>query len=258
MKTRVLQIINVLSFAAMVTVNVLANILPINNRTTGALSDSYPNLFVPAGLTFAIWGVIYLLLLLFSVYQLKGFVKRRNASVDTIGIYFILSSAANIGWIFAWHYQKVLASLLLMLILLISLITIYIRLGIGRQKVTMLERWLIHLPVSVYLGWITVATIANVTALLVHAGWNGFGLSPVFWTVAVTAAALAITIAMLLTRRDAAYALVVVWALVGIVIKRSGDHPVLMPVMVMTVGAVVLICACIIYVLMRPKAVRRR
>ena len=226
--TRILKVLNILAFAGMVLVNGLATTLPINGMGTGELSDLYPNLFVPAGLTFSIWGVIYLLLLGFVIYQA---LHRSDEVVKRIGWLFIISSAANIAWIFAWHYTLVGLSFLIMLVLLASLIMLYLRLGIGLPESrrplerTRGNRSLVFGPFSVYLGWITVATIANATALLVHLNWNGFGASQSFWTVFVIAAALVITILMLVTRRDIAYSLVVIWALLGIVIKRAFEDP---------------------------------
>lgn len=215
-----LKILNLLAFLATIAVNAMANALPINGKTTGELSDLYPNLFVPSGLTFSIWGLIYLLLAAFIVYQVAA--QGRNAAdfLQRIGPLFILASAANIGWIFLWHYQRVSASLVVMLVLLASLLAIYLRLGIGVQASSWPEKLLVRLPFSVYLGWITVATIANVTAVLVHAGWNRFGASEQFWTVVVLVVATAITLAVLFTRNDLFYALVILWAFIGILIKR--------------------------------------
>jgi hypothetical protein len=173
-----LSILNLLGFLGTVVVNGLANALPLNNKTTGELSDLYPNLFVPAGLTFAIWGLIYVLLAIFVIYQLIPSVRRDAQKVDfvqRIGLLFFISSIANIGWIFAWHYEIVPLSLVLMLILLGYLIAIYLRLNIGKSEATKSEKYLVHLPFSVYLGWITIATIANVTALLVDINWNTWG-----------------------------------------------------------------------------------
>jgi hypothetical protein len=221
-------VLNLVGFVGTVVVNALANALPINNITTGELSDLYPNLFVPAGLTFSIWGLIYLLLAVFVVYQLGAALRARGAGgelLDRIGALFVVASAANIGWIFAWQYRLVGLSLVLMLVLLASLLALYLRLRVGVSSATARERYLVHLPFSVYLGWITVATIANVTALLVNAGWNRFGAGEAFWTVAVIAVAAVITLGVLFSRRDIFYSLVVVWALVGIVIKRTSVDP---------------------------------
>lgn len=225
-KTRLrknLSILNLLGFLGMVIINYLAVTLPLNNKTTGELSDQYPNLFVPAGFTFSIWGVIYLLLAIFIVYQLVYAFRKntQNSSfLEKIGILFFVSSLANFGWIFAWHFELVSLSLFLMLILLVSLMAIYVKLQIGRSDSSKSEKYLVHLPFSVYLGWITIATIANTTALLVNLGWNRFGLSEQFWTVAVIIIGIAISLTILFYRKDIFYCLVVNWALLGILIKR--------------------------------------
>jgi hypothetical protein len=218
-----LSVLNLLGFLGTVVVNALANILPINNITTGELSDLYPNLFVPWGRTFAIWGLIYVLLGIFVIYQLLPSVRRDPQKVDfvrRIGPLFFLSCLANIGWIFAWHYQVLPLSLVLMLVLLGCLLAIYLRLNVGKADASRALRYFVHLGFSVYLGWITIATIANVTALLVDINWNTWGLGEQFWAVAVIAVGIAIALSMLFTRKDAYYCLVVDWALAGILIKR--------------------------------------
>jgi hypothetical protein len=223
---RVLQAANIVAFVATIVVNTLASTVGLNGSQTGALSDALPNLFVPSGLTFSVWGVIYIFLLLFTVYQSWGlFSARREAPlfVAKIGWLFFIASAANIGWLLLWHWRQVGWSQLAMLALLACLIAIYLLLGTGRTAATPSERWFARIPFSVYLGWITVATIANATALLVKAGWGGFGVAPQVWTIAVIVAAVLITLIVLATRRDAAYALVVAWALAGIALKRSAD-----------------------------------
>lgn len=223
-RVTVLKAVNLIAFVGTVVVNALANTLPINGWTTGALSDRYPNLFVPAGLTFSIWGVIYLLLGAFIVYQIAA---GRNAdrAVERVGVWFFLSSLLNIGWILAWHYLQVALSLAIMIALLLTLIVIYLRLGIGRNTAGTAERFFVRLPFSVYLGWISVATIANVSAFLVNAGWSGGPFSEQLWTVAVVLIGAALTIAVVLTRADIGYGLVVIWAYVGIILKRSSAPP---------------------------------
>jgi hypothetical protein len=163
---------------------------------------------------------------LFVIYQIVSVIKRSAqglAFTGQIGIFFFISCVANTGWIFAWHYKLLPLSLVLMLLLLGSLITIYVRLRTGMSGAPKSERYMVHLPFSVYLGWITIATIANVTALLVDAGWNNFGLSGQFWGVLVIVVGIAITLIVLTTRRDIFYALVVDWALLGILLKRLAD-----------------------------------
>jgi len=212
-----LRFVNFLAFLGTVAVNALAVILPLGGRSTGELSDMYPNLFVPAGLTFSVWGVIYLLLGAYAVFQLVAY----RPYVDRIGWLFMLSSLANMGWIVAWHEIKVALSFLVMLVLLGSLVAIYLKLFIGRSTGSAAEKWLVHVCFSTYLGWITVATVANATALLVHLGWGRFGLSEPFWAITMVAAATLISLLMLLRRGDIFHALVVLWALFGIILKRT-------------------------------------
>lgn len=220
---KLIQILNIVAFGAMVYVNYLSNALPINGRTPGEISDSLPNLFVPAGLTFSIWGVIYLLLLGFVIYQAKDLFKS-NADNDSwfsqIGVLFILTCGANIGWIFSWHYGHYLVSVGVMATFLILLITIYQRLSIGRGRVSSTVKWLVHTPFSVYLGWITVAMIANVTAYLVSIGWDGFGILDVYWAIIMIMIAAYIGQKVLSNRGDIAYGLVLLWAFFGIVLKQ--------------------------------------
>ena len=221
MDRRTLQAANVVGFVAVVAVNALANALPLNGVTTAQLSDSYPNLFVPAGYVFGIWGVIYLLLLVFTVYQARP--AQRDADfLGKIGWLFLLSCVFNAAWIFLWHWRLVPASVLVMLGLLGTLIMIYTRLDVGRGEPGRDLRLYVHLPFSVYLGWITVAPIANVTALLVSWGWPSFGPAAVNWTLLVIAVAVALSLANVWLRGDVGYNLVLVWALAGIAVKQWG------------------------------------
>ncbi|MGB5924944.1 MAG: hypothetical protein WBH01_02495 [Dehalococcoidia bacterium] len=253
----ILSILNLLGFLATVVVNALASILPINGITTGELSDLYPNLFVPAGLTFAIWGLIYVLLGIFVIYPLIPRVRRDPQKVEfvqRIGSLFFISCIANIGWIFAWHYQILPLSLVLMLILLGSLLAIYLRLNIGKSDAPKAERYLVHLPFSVYLGWITIATIANVTALLVDIDWMRWGLTQQFWAVAVIIVGIAIALSVLFTRKDIYYSLLVDWALLGILLKRLSVTTVpAQSVVVVTIVGLVLVSGGIIAQLIRKR-----
>jgi hypothetical protein len=259
-KTRtnlILAILNVIGFLGTITVNGLANALPLNNRSTGELSDQYPNLFVPAGITFSIWGIIYVLLAVFVVYGLVVATRKdtvRSAFLEKIGVLFFISCLANIGWIFAWHYEVIPLSFVLMLVLLGCLIAIYLRLRVGKSEAAVGERYLVHLPFSVYMGWITIATIANVTALLVYVNWNAFGIGEQVWAVAVIAVGIAISLVILRERRDIFYCLVVDWALLGIWIKRVADNTVPdQSVIIAAITGMVLITAGIIFQLLRKK-----
>ena len=204
--------------------NTLANALPLGGLGTGELSDLYPNLFVPAGITFSIWGLIYLGLLGFVV---AGFVfacrSEPGGPLEAIGPWFVVNTLANGLWIVAWHHQFVPLSLLLMGVLLASLIAMYLRLGIGRTPSrSALETWAVRVPVSVYLGWITVATIANVTTLAIDLGAPAYGAVPAALTVGVLVVAVGITGRMLAVHADVAFGAVVLWAILGIALARSG------------------------------------
>lgn len=212
-----------IAFAGVVVVNALANALPLNGYGTGVLSDMIPNLFVPAGLTFAIWGLIYLLLALYVAVVLQGAFGKGGAGRwgRADGVLFCVNALFNMGWIFAWHWRAIWLSMLLMLGILATLVALLERAHAAAPvHERPIARFALTVPVQVYLGWICVATIANATALLVTAGWDGFGLAPEFWTVLVIAAGLGIGAALLFLRDAWASALVVVWAYAGIVNKR--------------------------------------
>jgi hypothetical protein len=212
-----------LTFLIMVSVNALANILPIGGKNTGQISDSYPNLFAPAGLTFSIWGLIYLLLAGYTVYQFGYFQKEKSVIRDglltKVGVLFSISSVANAIWIFSWHYEILSASMMLMIVILACLILI--NQILRKEKLTTSEKIFVRLPFSVYFGWITVATIANATTFLVSTGFDGLGLADAAWTVIMISAGALIGIATMLRNRDIAYGLVVIWAYAGIIIKHT-------------------------------------
>lgn len=225
---RLLAIITVLALAGVITVNGLANALPLNGVGTGQLSDELPNFFVPAGITFAVWGLIYLLLAGYvGAVVMDAFSGRAGSAwTATDAALFLANAAANIGWIFAWHWRLVRLALLLMIVILATLILLEERnfrrlkagasLGIAKP----FRRFLLSAPINVYLGWIMVASIANATALLVSLGWNGWGLDPRIWAVIVIDVATILAVSLVLYRRAIAAPLVVVWAFAGIVIKR--------------------------------------
>jgi benzodiazapine receptor len=226
-KLGIIQGVNLIAYVVVVIINSIAGATGLNGKTTGAISNSIPNLFTPAGYVFSIWGVIYILLAIFVIFQLLP--SQRNKPFHLkINYFFILSCIANIIWLFLWHYNQPVISLLAMFVLLGLLISIYRRLGIGLSEVSLREKLCVHLPFSVYLGWITVAPIANVSAALVVVGWNGFGLSAVTWTDLVIIIALIITLAVIFTRRDIAYGLVIIWAVGGILVKQSNEQSIVL------------------------------
>lgn len=221
-----LKIFVALAYAGMIAVNYLANALPIGGVTTGEASDSYANLFTPAGLTFSIWGLIYLLLAIFVVFFSMRFGKKSNSKRNEIlsktGKLFIINALANICWIFAWHYGMILLSVAIMLVILGTLIMIANLLN--KEKFSLPEKAWLLLPFSVYFGWITVATIANITVLLVSLNWNGFGIADNIWTIIILLVGATIGILRAAKDKNIPYILVFVWAYGGIWLKHSSEN----------------------------------
>lgn len=250
-KNNILAIAVFVTYIAMVTVNGLANALPINGQDTGTISDFYANLFAPAGITFTIWGLIYLLLLGHSIYQLvKGKKLYEEQSYKSIGLWFTFSSIINSIWIFTWHYEIIWLSLILMVGILVSLITI--NMILRNMELSFKEKIFIRIPFAVYFGWITVASIANVTTFLVSINWNGFGVSEVIWTDMIIIIGAIIGFVAILYYKSISYGLVIIWAYLGIFIKHTspeffdGQYPsvivsVVVSILVIIVGEIILI-----------------
>ena len=239
------QSVNVLAVIATIVINGLANALPLNGQTTGEISDRFQVYFVPAGYVFSIWGLIYLGLIVFAVFQALP-AQRDNPRLCRIGYLFTASCLANIAWLFLWHYEQFPLTLLAMLSLLVLLIVIYLRLRIGQAAASSAEKWLVHIPFSIYLGWITVATIANATSLLEYSNWSGWGVSDEVWAIIMLVAGASIASVVTLTRGDIAYMLVVVWAFVGIAVKHTETPVVATAAWVVTALAVLVLVVGIV------------
>jgi hypothetical protein len=222
-KDIVRQLSVVVALIITIVVNIMSNALPFNGLSAPEIADSFDVYFVPAGYVFSIWSVIYLGLIAYAVYQLLP-PQRENPRLRQTSWWFASSCAANSIWLFLWHYGYFALSVVAMLILLFSLIVIYQRLGVGRQAVSGGERWFVHLSFSVYLGWITVATIANITAFLDFINWNGSGIAPEIWTIIMLIVAIAVAGLMAYSRQDIAFLLVLIWAFIGIGVEQS-DTP---------------------------------
>jgi benzodiazapine receptor len=217
-----------ISFSWMISANYLANAIPLNGYSTGAVSALYPNLFVPAGFTFSIWGIIYLLLIGWMINAIVILRKQDLVSftwrhVRSLINPFYISCFLNGLWIFAWHYLQVGLSLFIMILLLVNLIILYSRMQTYQSAMTGWARiWLYHAFV-VYLAWISVATIANTTALLVYIKWDGFGLDDQYWSCIMMSIALILGFLMGYKRAEAAYVLVLAWAFYGIAKGQSSQ-----------------------------------
>lgn len=227
-----LKWINTIAFAAMVAVNALANLLPIGGNTTGQVSEAYPNLFTPAPVTFAIWGLIYMLMAVFVIYQWEVFdggaysIKVR----EDIGLWFAVSCALNIGWILLWHNRLIGLSTICIALLLLVL---YIIQGwLNGAGGSFLQRMAAKSGFSLYYGWIIAATIANFCVFLKQIGWNGWGIPAEFWTVTALLAGALIASAVVLPGENRIAGLAVMWAYAGILIKHlstryyGGQHPI--------------------------------
>jgi hypothetical protein len=249
MKDSLRQIAVILTIIATLVVNALAETLPINGITTGQISDSFHVYFVPAGYVFSIWGLIYLGLIAFGIFQALPS-QRENPRMRATGWWIALGGLANSAWIFLWHYEFFVLTLIAMFVLLATLMATYLHLGPGPRAVPTSETWAARLPFSIYLGWITVATVANVTIVLDYLKWDGFGIAPEIWMGIVLAAVLAIAVLMNITRRDVAYTLVILWALAGISVKQAPVTAVVIPTWI-TFGLVALTLAVAVF-LRRP------
>jgi benzodiazapine receptor len=244
---------NIIAFVLTVLVNGLAGSTTlIGGKSTADISDMYPTLITPAGYVFSIWGVIYILLGIFVVFQALPSEKGKGYQ-NRIGWLFVLSSLLNIFWLFLWQYEYLSLSVVLMFLLLATLIAIYLRLNIGKSAVSLREKLAVHLPFSVYLGWITIASIANVAAFLVSENWDGFGINQETWATLIIIVALLITLLVIVTRRDVAYGLVIIWALVGIAVKQSGNQNIVVIAEISAIIIAVVLAAEILVTRLRRK-----
>jgi len=220
MTSKLLATLNLLALAGVLTINTLAIMIPINGMSTGELSELYPSLFTPAGFTFSIWSVIYLMLIGFTIVQWMILSK---PYFNELSLWFLLSSVANICWILTWHYLFIYASVVIMLILLFSLAKIFLLLKSFNLN-SLKENIFIKLTFIFYFSWICVATIANVSALLVSLSWDGEMLSPVTWTIIMITIASMLGIYISGRFREPAFLIVLIWALYGIYSKWNGTE----------------------------------
>ena len=219
--------INLTGIIAVIVVNALANILPINGLNTGEISGMFPNLFVPAGITFSIWSVIYLGLLGYCLYP---FIQKRPNNIQ--GVLFFITCLLNISWILAWHHLLIELSVLIMISLLVTLIKIYLNTKTDNR----IHYWLIYVPINIYFAWISVATIANVTALFVH--WELNLPYPAIIAMAMITITQLLVWQINLRKVNWPYSLVIIWALSGIIIKRINTEPIYLNIMVASIAAI--------------------
>ncbi|UMZ72911.1 tryptophan-rich sensory protein [Natranaerofaba carboxydovora] len=224
MDARIRSYTNITALVVMLIVNFVASNFSINNLSTEEVSEIYPVLFTPAGYVFAIWGLIYLLLIGFVIYQALP-EQANNSMINSIGFLFAVSSLLNVIWIFLWHYLIIPLSLLVMLLLLATLIVIYFKINDEKLHVSKLDRILVKLPFNIYLGWIGVATIANFNILLNDLGILGIGtVGSMIWTMLMIAIGAFIALAITQKRGDYIIALVFAWAFIGIGVRNGSEY----------------------------------
>jgi hypothetical protein len=214
------QLITILATIVTITINALANILPFNGLETGEISDSFPIYFVPAGYVFSIWSLIYLGLIAFTIYQALPS-QRENKLIRSISPAYWISSLANSIWMFLWHYEVFSLTLVAMLTILATLVYIYLRLSERNLRLDRTQKLLVKIPFSIYLGWITVATVANASQLLFFINWGGWGIAPQAWAVIMIAVATLLGMLMRWREGDAPYLLVLIWAFIGIGVGKA-------------------------------------
>jgi hypothetical protein len=248
-------IITWLLFAGVIAVNALANILPINGYNTGQVSAFYPNTFVPAGFTFSIWGVIYLLLFSYTIGYSYYTLKQEQfpkvfAFIERINHYFLWTCVFNMSWILVWHYLQIELSVVIMLLFLITLIQLFLKSNLMANALTTTQKFILQTPFIVYLGWISVATIANITALLVAYKWTALSIAPTYWSAAMILIAVLLAVLMLKKFQAIAFALVVAWALWGIYHAQGPAAPLIASI---TAGGIGVLITASLFTLFKSK-----
>lgn len=238
---RMRPIVNFIALLVVLAVNFLAEALPLNGLTSAQIANRYPDLlYFPANYAFSIWSVIYAFLIAFGIYQVLP-AQRNNPHLQRIGWLFVVSCVFNAAWLISFHYLQFAISMVMMIALLITLIVIYWRLGVGVEPVSRATKWLIHVPFSLYLGWITAATITNAAYVLTDAGWGGFGIEAQTWAIVMLAITGVLASYIVYTRRDIAYGLVIVWAVTSIAVRHADIASISLTSIIVSVAVALLV-----------------
>lgn len=225
-------------------VNIWSNLFPLNGLNIGAVSNTFfaDVQIIPANYAFAIWGVIYLGLFAFGIYQLLP-AQRQNPRFRRVDYLLVAACVAQAIWVFLFLSRLFALSVVAMLAILLSLVGVYLGLGAPQRlapsatpKESRQEQWFVRLPISIYLGWITVATVVNIASALEAANWDGWGIPSTIWTIALMGVSAAIAAVILLQRRDTAYALVIIWSLVAIGVRQRATPAIAVTAGVLAIG----------------------
>lgn len=240
-----IHIINLIAYLIMIAVNVSANIIPLNGYTTGDISAKYQNLFTPSAYTFGIWGLIYVLMLVFLLSQIGNSGSHIRIPISTlIGPWFLISCIANVLWIFSWHYDYIALSLVMMLSLLISLIIINRR--IDDAYFDSIRENIGRFGFRIYLGWICAATLANLSVLLVKLGWEPYGFTGYLWTILSILSGTLIGIWFIVLKERTAATAAILWAYGGILMKHlskngyGAQHGTIIVVLILSIAILLL------------------
>ncbi len=252
------QALVLVAVIATIAFNGISQAIPVGGRTSADVSNHYTTFFTPANYAFAIWGVIYLLLIGFGIYQALPS-QRQNPNTRKIGWLFILSCILNCLWITLFQFEQILVSVVVILAFLLTLIAIYVRLDIGRGKPSTADRWLLHLPFSVYLGWLCVATIANISVLGVAQNLsNPLGIDGATWAAIMLVVATAVGVILAMTRRDVGFVLVFVWAFTAIINKQSAAPVVATTALVTVIVLLVVLTGSILLNFQRSRTLKQK
>jgi hypothetical protein len=231
-----------IAILAVIVINALSNIFPLRGLSIGAIANQILGgvLITPANYAFAIWGVIYLGLVCFGIYQVLP-AQRYNPRLLKLRAPIIWASIFQIVWVYFFQLQQFWLSVVFMFGILFNLIAAYLWSRFETGRVSREEKWLARIPISIYLGWISVATIVNVASALYASQWNGWGISPTVWTVLMLLIAAAITVAIVIRYRDIAFTGVIIWALLAVAVRQSGQFAILMTAVGSAIGLVILL-----------------
>lgn len=253
---KLLQVLNGIAFVSVVFINYLSNTGAMDGKTIGGISDNINSLFTPAGYAFSIWGLIYLLLLGFIIYQGRSLFSKKvdDEFVEKVGVWFIVSCVANSAWVFSWIYGYTGLSCFFIFLLLFFLLKIVVNNNMQLNTIKSSKLLFLVLPFTIYSGWVTVASVANVSSYLVKINWDGFGFSDSFWAIAMIIIAVIINSIVLFKRKMYAFALVAVWALVAIgVANKSKENSI---DLIAFIGAAELLLSTIVLFLKNRKSAK--
>ena len=252
-KQQTLSILNMLAVLFAIGINYYSQLYTIHGNRVSDMSDEYNNLFTPAGYAFAIWGIIFIAIFIFAAYQIYRTIVRKQTFnfISQSGLWFVVANVGNGLWVIVWLYDYTWLSVVIMLVILFSLFKIVVNTNMERWRApskTIVFGWW---PISIYAGWITVATIANIAAYLSKLGWDGGPLSPVEWTIVMVVIATLLNLLLIYTRGMREFALVGVWALIAIYVRHQNSYESI--AMTALVGAALIIIASFVHAFMNRK-----